>query len=89
MKVLFNNYSGSVSEKQEFVLSVGPLGGVYRIDYYMYSYRFQSKRLSEMVKNVLLVCYAISSVKVCPLPRPSSSLYQPCDFDLSKACVED
>lgn len=64
LNALFGNYSGSISEKQLYLISVGPLGGIFRIDYYMYSYKFQSETLSKYASNVVTVCYVVSSVKV-------------------------
>ena len=39
MKVLMGSYSGSIAKKENYLVSVGPLGGVFRIDYFLYSYR--------------------------------------------------
>ena len=39
LKVLLGSYSGSVAQKENYLVSVGPLGGVFRIDYFLYSYR--------------------------------------------------
>jgi hypothetical protein len=63
LNALFGNFSGSTSEKQLYLISVGPLGGIFRIDYYMYSYRFQSKTLRDYASNVVTVSYVVSSVE--------------------------
>jgi hypothetical protein len=46
------------------MVSVGPLSGVFRIDYKLYSYRFRSDTLKAITNNVLLVCYVVSSADV-------------------------
>eukprot|EP01084_Bolivina_argentea_P222105 376022_1 len=63
LDILLGNYSGNVSERKSYVVSVGTLGGFYRIDYYMYSYAYTSKSLVSITKNVVCVAYVVSSIK--------------------------
>ena len=39
LDLLLGSYSGSKSERTDYLISVGPLGGVYRLDYFFYAYR--------------------------------------------------
>jgi hypothetical protein len=36
---LIGNMTASVAERKDYLVSVGPLGGVYRVDYYFYANR--------------------------------------------------
>ncbi|GAB4815262.1 hypothetical protein N2152v2_002308 [Parachlorella kessleri] len=69
LKVLMGSYSGSIAKKENYLVSVGPLGGVFRIDYFLYSYRFQSEQLKKDVDNVLLYSIVVSSVDLKALNR--------------------
>jgi len=71
LDTLFGNYSGSTSETSEYTISVTDNGAVYRIDYYLYSYRFTSESLTNYSKNVLLACLVVSSANVADLDRNS------------------
>jgi hypothetical protein len=45
LNAFFGSYSGSKAIRQNYLVAVGPLGGIYRIDYFMYSYRYVLHRL--------------------------------------------
>ena len=42
LKILFGNRSASVSQKRDYTVGVGDLGGVVRIDYLIYVKQFSS-----------------------------------------------
>lgn len=64
MDILLGNFVSNVSETKNFVLSVGPSGGVYRIDYYIYAYQFTSNALvSAVTKHVIATSIVVSSIK--------------------------
>jgi len=63
LDMLLGNYAGNVSEFTSMTVSVGAIGGFYKIDYYMYSYQFTSAALTKITKNVVCVAIVISSIK--------------------------
>jgi len=64
LKALFGSYSGNTSKTQSYVVSVGALGGIFRIDYFIYSYRFQSETLLKVASDILLIDVVVSSVDI-------------------------
>ncbi len=60
---LFDSMSGSSNQVEKYVIAIGPLGGLYRIDYYLYTYQFTAKKLVENVENVVVVSLVISSIE--------------------------
>jgi hypothetical protein len=61
MQVLVGNYNGNISRKQDYIIVLGLLGGIVRVDYLLYSYQFTSDHLISISKNVLLADVVISS----------------------------
>lgn len=64
---LLGNYQGNISKKEDYIISVSPLSGFYRIDYFFWSYQYTSQSLIKVVKNVVCVAVIISSVKTSEL----------------------
>ncbi|KAL1842721.1 hypothetical protein VTJ49DRAFT_4359 [Mycothermus thermophilus] len=61
---LIGSVSANKSERRGYVIAVGHLGGVYRVDYFLYYYKFTSQAITSVCQEVLLQCWAISSVDV-------------------------
>lgn len=51
-------------EDDKMLLILGEDGGILRLDYKMFGYTYSDKSLREVAKNVLMVCYTISSVNI-------------------------
>lgn len=47
------------------MLATGDLGGLMRIDSFMFAYRYTSAQLSALTKNVVIVSFVVSSAKIC------------------------
>lgn len=62
LKLLFSNYSENESELRRFLIFVGKHGGIHRLDYELYSYRFESDSLTKYTETVTLVTFVHSSV---------------------------
>jgi len=69
MQVVLSSYAGNESETEGFVVSVGALGGFYKVDYYMYSYQFTSEALQKITENVCCCAVYISSIHTDDLTK--------------------
>jgi hypothetical protein len=61
---LVSNISGSSTEVSSYAITAGPIGGVTRVDYYFYYYKFTSASLSDVSEDVLAYSCIISSVDI-------------------------
>lgn len=62
ISALFGSTTGNESEYNSYKISVGNLGGIVRLDAYLYMYKFSSETMINLTKNVVVVCVAASSV---------------------------
>lgn len=71
ISALFGSTTGSESEYNSYKISVGNLGGIVRLDAYLYMYKFTSETMINLTKNVVVVCVAASSVDPTALDVPT------------------
>lgn len=60
---LFGQYHGSFKAVTKHAITIGVNGGIMRVDSLIYLKKIKSKRLQGVMKNILMVCYMVSSVK--------------------------
>ncbi|KAH0559935.1 hypothetical protein GP486_003541 [Trichoglossum hirsutum] len=64
LDVLMGNVSANSSELSNYTITVGKLGGIGRIDFYMYYYKYTSSALTSVAKDCLVTSLVISSVDI-------------------------
>ncbi|ORY17164.1 hypothetical protein BCR34DRAFT_449133, partial [Clohesyomyces aquaticus] len=64
LDTLMGNVSGNRSEFTSYAITVGGLGGLNRIDFYMFYYKYTSKSLTAVTEDCLVTSLVISSVNV-------------------------
>lgn len=62
LDLVLGSFSGSVAEHEFYTISAGNQAGIRRIDIRLYAYKFSSKQLTEIAKNVMCCMVVISSV---------------------------
>ncbi len=60
---VLSGFQGSTSEKRLQTVTLGPLGGITKIDYYFYAYQISTKGLVGNSESLLVCAYTVSSVK--------------------------
>jgi hypothetical protein len=67
MKALLGNTSASVSQKRDYAIAVGGLGGIVRVDYLVYLKSFSFDGILSTTKNIALYAAIISSADTAGL----------------------
>lgn len=67
MKALLGNTSASVSQKRDYAIAVGGLGGIVRVDYLVYLKNFSFEGILKTTKNIAVYAAVISSADTAGL----------------------
>lgn len=67
MKALMGNTSTSVSQKRDYAIAVGGLGGIVRVDYLVYLKNFSFEGILKTTKNIAVYAAVISSADTAGL----------------------
>ena len=94
LDVLLGRFAGNTSMYDAMTVSVGSLGGFYRIDYYMYGYEFTSDSLAKITKNCICVAVVISSINTADLDKNTVNVilqtaYPNSDYDELRILQQD
>jgi hypothetical protein len=64
LDTLMGSVAANSSEFSSYTITVGKLGGVGRIDFYMYYYKYTSQALTSVAEDCLVTSLVVSSVDV-------------------------
>ncbi|GFG16101.1 hypothetical protein IFM5058_07790 [Aspergillus udagawae] len=62
IKALVGSYEGNKSTRTSYTITTGDLGGIQRVDIRMFAWRYSSKQLINITKDMIAVAVIISSV---------------------------
>ncbi|GFF56708.1 hypothetical protein IFM46972_10585 [Aspergillus udagawae] len=62
IKALVGSYEGNKSTRTSYTITTGDLGGIQRVDIRMFAWRYSSKQLIDITKDMIAVAVIISSV---------------------------
>ncbi|KAG9254541.1 uncharacterized protein F5Z01DRAFT_687370 [Emericellopsis atlantica] len=63
IKALVGSYEGNKALRDTYAITTGDLGGIQRVDIRMFAWKYSSKQLMDITKDVVAVAVVVSSVR--------------------------